>query len=95
LGYKFDKILRASSERSSWGELSNLESDVIKHSAQFFVRLESAGCDAYNLFVILNVDCFKIIVFCIAYIQNTDSIFIEKLDSFESFVEFLGLEEAD
>jgi len=47
------------------------------------------------LFVVFNEDGFKIRGIGVACIQNADSILIKKLDSFETLVEFLGLEKAD
>jgi len=62
---------------------------------QFFVRFESAGCDADHLLVVFNDDGFEVSVVGAACIQNADAILVEKLDSFEALVEFLGLEQAD
>jgi len=59
------------------------------------MRLEGTGCDADHLFVVFNEDGFKIRVTGVACIQNADSILIKKLDSFETLVEFLGLEKAN
>ena len=62
---------------------------------QFLLRFKGAGCDADHLLVVFNDDGFEVSVVGAACIQNADAILVEKLDSFEALVEFLGLEQAD
>jgi len=59
------------------------------------MRFEGACCYADHLLVVFNDDSFEVGVVGAACIQDADAVLVEKLDSFEALVEFLGLEQAD